>query len=112
MHEYNIVPGTSKKSRKVFPSCLHMPRGYLECYKLFLSKEEAYGHAGEFKLLAQLVLEIIFIRLLYIVGEIAEESKRWHMRRQLCYIFYANGVAAHNRRLIRSNGFQHYLIQL
>jgi hypothetical protein len=55
--------------------------------QLFFSEKQADGHPFEVELFAKPVLQKSLIRFYNILGQVAEESKRWRFGRHLCDVF-------------------------
>jgi len=67
---------------------------------LFFSKEESDRDAFEIKVFPKLVFEIVFIRLFYIIGEIAEECKGRNSSWQLGNILDLYRMSSYHRWMV------------
>ena len=46
---------------------------------LFFAEEQSHRNSFKIEMFSQLIFEIIFIRLLYVIGEVAKECEGWNM---------------------------------
>ena len=84
---------------------------FLNVFVLFLSEEYLHGTALEVEIFPQLIFYKSFVRRLYILRQIAEESEFRISGRQLRRIFYFHIFAFPRRRRIFPNYRQHHLVE-